>query len=167
MKNKVFLTFFGVLGIAGLLLAGCGGSSTVAGPQATSTNISEAQLGQEPSIRADADGEYIKTIHFAFDKSDISTADAEILKSNVEFLNQNPNTTIVVEGHCDSRGTIAYNLALGQRRAVKVKEFYVSLGIAPDRVGTISYGEEKPVDATENDSAYSKNRRAETKVITQ
>ena len=73
----------------------------------------------------------------------------------------------MVEGHCDDRRTVEYNLSLGQRRAVKVKEYYTQLGIVSNRIATISYGEEKPVDTRSNESAWSKNRRAETKAMVQ
>jgi peptidoglycan-associated lipoprotein len=65
-----------------------------------------------------------------------------------------------VEGHCDERGTEAYNMALGERRAEAAKDYIVNLGIAPNRIGTISYGEERPVDPRHNEEAWAKNRRA-------
>ncbi len=87
------------------------------------------------------------------------------MKANSNFLKNNPKVNIVIEGHCDERGTTEYNLALGQRRAVKVKEYYVQLGIAPNRIATVSYGEEMPADKRNNEAGWAKNRRAETKVI--
>lgn len=102
----------------------------------------------------------LKPIFFDFDKYDIRPADAEILKGNSALLNKFPNVKIQIEGHCDERGTNEYNLALGERRANSTKKYLTSLGIAADRVSTISYGEEKPFDPAHNEEAWAKNRRA-------
>jgi len=102
----------------------------------------------------------LKPVHFDFDKYDIRPADAEILKANSAFLKKYPSVKIQIEGHCDERGTNEYNLALGERRANSTKKYLNSLGIAADRVSTISYGEEKPLDPAHNEDAWAKNRRA-------
>ncbi|MBM4339518.1 MAG: peptidoglycan-associated lipoprotein Pal [Deltaproteobacteria bacterium] len=102
----------------------------------------------------------LKSVHFDFDKYDIRPADAEILKANSAFLKKYPNVKIQIEGHCDERGTNEYNLALGERRANSTKKYLNSLGIAADRISTISYGEEKPLDPAHNEDAWAKNRRA-------
>ncbi len=102
----------------------------------------------------------LKPIHFDFDKYDIRLADAEILKGNSALLKKFPNVKIQIEGHCDERGTNEYNLALGERRANSTKKYLTSLGITADRVSTISYGEEKPMDPGHNEEAWTKNRRA-------
>lgn len=102
----------------------------------------------------------LKPIFFDFDKYDIRPADTEILKGNSAFLKKFPNVKIQIEGHCDERGTNEYNLALGERRANSTKKYLTSLGIAADRVSTISYGEEKPFDPAHNEEAWAKNRRA-------
>ena len=85
-----------------------------------------------------------------------------ILKENAELLKKYPKVKIQIEGHCDERGTNEYNLALGERRANSTKNYLVSLGISPDRISTISYGEEKPLDPGHNEEAWAKNRRAHT-----
>jgi len=102
----------------------------------------------------------LKPIHFDFDKYDIRPADAEILKGNSTLLKKFPNVKIQIEGHCDERGTNEYNLALGERRANSTKKYLTSLGVTADRVSTISYGEEKPMDPGHNEEAWTKNRRA-------
>lgn len=107
----------------------------------------------------------LKTIHFDFDKYDIRPKDAEILKENAAVLKKYPNLKIQIEGHCDERGTEAYNLALGERRANSTKNYLISLGIAPDRITTISYGEERPLDPGHNEEAWAKNRRAQFVII--
>ncbi|MDP3015629.1 MAG: peptidoglycan-associated lipoprotein Pal [Deltaproteobacteria bacterium] len=102
----------------------------------------------------------LKPIFFDYDKYDIRPADTEILKGNSALLKKFPNVKIQIEGHCDERGTNEYNLALGERRANSTKKYLTSLGITADRVSTISYGEEKPMDPAHNEEAWTKNRRA-------
>lgn len=102
----------------------------------------------------------LKDIHFDFDKYDIRPGDAEILKENAALLLKYPKAKIQIEGHCDERGTNEYNLALGERRANSAKRYLVSLGISEDRLSTISYGEERPLDPGHNEEAWAKNRRA-------
>ena len=104
----------------------------------------------------------LKDIHFNFDKYDIRPEDSAILKENAALLKKFPNVKVQIEGHCDERGTIEYNLALGERRANRTKDYLVSLGIAPARISTISYGKEKPLDPGHNEEAWAKNRRAHT-----
>jgi peptidoglycan-associated lipoprotein len=107
----------------------------------------------------------LKDIHFGYDKYEIRQEDEEILKENAAFLRKNPKMKIQIEGHCDERGTAEYNLALGERRANHTKKYLVSLGISPDRISTISYGEEKPLDPGYNEEAWAKNRRAHIVVL--
>ena len=97
---------------------------------------------------------------FPLDASDLDAAGRAIVSANAELLKKYPTWQITVEGHCDERGTAEYNLALGERRAVGVKAYLVSLGISSDRVRTVSYGKEFPFDPLHNDAAWSKNRRA-------
>ncbi len=104
----------------------------------------------------------LKDIHFDFDKYDIRPGDASILNENAALLKKYPNVKIQVEGHCDERGTVEYNLALGERRASSTKNYLVSLGIPPARISTISYGKEKPLDPGHDEAAWAKNRRAHT-----
>jgi len=107
----------------------------------------------------------LKDIHFAYDQYDIRRVDEEILRENAAFLKKNPQMKIQVEGHCDERGTSEYNLALGERRANSTKRYLVSLGIASDRISTISFGKERPLDPGHNEEAWAKNRRAHIVVL--
>ena len=107
----------------------------------------------------------LKDIHFDFDKYDIRPEDAATLRENAAFLKRSPSMKIQVEGHCDERGTTEYNLALGERRANATKKYLVSLGIPSDRISTISYGKERPLDPGHNEEAWAKNRRAHTIII--
>ncbi|MFO7964237.1 MAG: peptidoglycan-associated lipoprotein Pal [Desulfobacterales bacterium] len=99
-------------------------------------------------------------IYFNFDKADLSPEAQAVLKEKAAWLRENPEVDVIIEGHCDERGTNEYNIALGERRAQSAKIFLVDLGISPDRLSTISYGEEMPVDPGHNESAWQKNRRA-------
>ena len=105
-------------------------------------------------------------IHFDFDKSDIRANSREILQKNADWLQNNPDIKIQIEGHCDERGTAEYNLALGERRAMSTKKYLISLGMSADRIYTISYGEELPIDPNHGEDAWAKNRRAHFLVIT-
>jgi len=98
-------------------------------------------------------------IHFAFDSSVLDATAQEILKQKAAYLQANPDVRVVIEGHCDERGTVEYNLALGERRAEAAKAFLVNLGIDAGRLETISYGEERPIDPGHNEAAWAKNRR--------
>lgn len=99
-------------------------------------------------------------LYFEFDSAVLTPMSQEVLQRKAEWMNENADGTVIIEGHCDERGTSAYNLALGERRADAAKDFLVNLGVAADRVTTISYGEEKPVDPAKNEEAWAKNRRA-------
>jgi peptidoglycan-associated lipoprotein len=107
----------------------------------------------------------LKDIHFDFDKYDIRPTDAGILKENAALLVKFPNVKIQIEGHCDERGTVEYNLALGERRANNAKRYLISLGIPEKRISTISYGKERPSDPGHNEEAWAKNRRAHTIIL--
>ncbi len=104
----------------------------------------------------------LKDIHFNFDKYDIRPEDAAVLKENAALLKRFPNVKVQIEGHCDERGTVEYNLALGERRANRTKDYLVSLGISAARISSISYGKEKPLDSGHTEEAWAKNRRAHT-----
>ena len=104
-------------------------------------------------------------IFFDTDKYDIDSDDQSILRSQAQWLMQNPSVRVTVEGHCDERGTRDYNLALGERRANAAKNYLASLGIDPVRISTISYGKERPVALGSDESAWAQNRRAVTVTI--
>jgi len=118
----------------------------------------------ELKLRAEIQEFELKPIYFDFDKSVLRPEAQAILRKKAEWLMANTKFSIMIEGHCDERGTNEYNLALGERRAIAAKNFLVSMGVSMDRVSTISYGEEKPADPGHNDKAWAKNRRDEFKV---
>lgn len=99
-------------------------------------------------------------IHFEFDSSDLSSMAKTLLKEKADWLKEYSSVSVSIEGHCDERGTTEYNLALGERRASAAKAYLVDLGVSGSRLNTISYGEEKPLDMGNNETAWAKNRRA-------
>lgn len=103
-------------------------------------------------------------IYFNFDDATLNADARAVLKEKVSWLRENPNVSVLIEGHCDERGTEEYNIALGQRRAQSVKTFMVNAGVSASRLSTISYGEERPVDFSSNESAWAKNRRAHFRI---
>jgi peptidoglycan-associated lipoprotein len=106
----------------------------------------------------------LKTVYFDFDQASLTEEAKLILRDNAEWMRANPTAEVLIEGHCDERGTDEYNLALGERRAMSVRKYLISLGVDPARLYTISYGEEKPVDLGHNEEAWAKNRRAQFQV---
>lgn len=103
----------------------------------------------------------LSRIHFDFDKSAIKSEYKTTLESNAQWAKQHTRSDVVIEGHCDERGSTEYNIALGWRRARSAKNYMVSLGVDADRLSTKSYGEERPLCTESNESCWWKNRRAE------
>ena len=124
--------------------------------------VSEEELmKKEAAARAEARADFENTaILFNYDSSAIQDSEVTSLEKKAEWLNSNPGVRITIEGHCDDRGTTDYNLALGDRRAARVKAFLESLGVSADRIVTVSYGEERPIDVAQTEAAWAKNRRA-------
>ncbi len=105
-----------------------------------------------------------QNIYFDFDRYDLKPQAQAVLKDIATFLLQNPGYKIMIEGHCDERGTREYNLALGEQRSLSARRYLVSLGVAAGRLFTTSYGEDKPADPRSNEEAWAKNRRCEFKI---
>lgn len=122
-------------------------------------------LEQKQKLYDEMEAFMSEKIYFDFDKSDLRPEAQAILKKKAEWLKKHPEFFLKIEGHCDERGTNEYNLALGYRRAQAAKNFLVSLGVSPDRIRTISYGEERPADPRHNEEAWAKNRRDEFKLL--
>jgi len=110
-------------------------------------------------MKAIEDGR-VKDVFFAYDKSELSSESRTQLEQNAKWLRQYPGATVVIEGHCDERGTEEYNLALGDRRAQATKEYLVQLGVTAEQMESISLGEERPFAPGQDEAAYSQNRRA-------
>ncbi len=101
-------------------------------------------------------------VHFAYDRSDISSEGQQILERQAQWLRRYPNLSVTIEGHADERGTREYNLSLGERRAQAVKNVLVAAGISASRISTISYGKERPEIPHSDEQSYAQNRRAVT-----
>ncbi len=111
--------------------------------------------------------EDLQPIYFDFDKYDLRSGDREILNLNAVMLKDNPTVKIRIEGNCDERGTVEYNLALGERRASAARDYLINLGIDPDRISIISYGKERPKYTGHNEESWSKDRRDDFIIVSQ
>jgi peptidoglycan-associated lipoprotein len=121
----------------------------------------EVEEMTEPTVaQLNAEG-VLETVYFDFDKSDLSDEARALLRANAEWLRGHPKYGVVIEGNCDERGTIEYNLALGQRRAETVRDYLTSLGVSASRLRTKSYGEERPAVMGHDERAWALNRRAD------
>lgn len=127
-------------------------------PVVNTEDIDSSRISSE--LRAAREKFINEDIYFGFDQSSLSPEAQMILRRKAEWMNNNPGTSIIIEGHCDERGTTEYNLSLGDRRAESVKSFLANLGLSRSRMTTISYGEEKPLDPGHSEFAWAKNRRA-------
>ena len=127
----------------------------------------EARLKEEAARREALLREEIENvdIHFDFDKFFLTDKAKEILAEKASWLLDNPGVKIEIEGHCDERGTNEYNMALGEERANSAMKYLITAGIKVDRIATISYGEERPVDPGRNEAAWTKNRRTHFRIV--
>ena len=190
MRQKRSLALVGSLLVLMVAIA-CGPPANPPPPKWTFENPSASTTGarassQEPSRTAAADTMRetgsrssldalrdqsqattgpLRDIYFAFDRYDLQGSAQETLKANAEWLKANPAARVQIEGHCDDRGTVEYNLALGDRRAHTVREYLVTLGVGIDRLSVISYGEEIPVCKEQTENCWEKNRRARFVVL--
>jgi len=133
--------------------------STTPGPSGTQPPTGTATAAARPPVSEFTANPNLKDIYFDFDKYDIRPGDAKILDSNATWLKGN-NNLVLIEGHCDERGTNEYNLALGERRAKATMNYLVSQGVQAGRITIISYGEERPICTEHNEACWAKNRRA-------
>ena len=118
-----------------------------------------AQQQKKPKAAVTTAG--LQKIHFDFDKSTIKPEFEPVLKSNADWMNAHPKANVTIEGHCDERGSIEYNISLGDRRAHAAKGYMQKLGIGADKMSTISYGKERPACTQHDESCWWQNRRAE------
>jgi len=121
--------------------------------------VAEPSLESKPLDELNKEG-LLKPVFFEYDASELTQDAQQTLNQDATALKEHPSWVITIEGHCDERGTAEYNLALGERRAVAARTYLVSLGIAADRLHTVSYGKEFPFDPGHNEAAWAKNRRA-------
>jgi peptidoglycan-associated lipoprotein len=166
--------FYSVLTMAALAItmgAACAHKPTTAGGDGANAGGENAQVGKAPAViekplETDVQGSDsgkiagLSTVFFEYDKASLTEETRKKLAANADWIKGHPNFTIQVEGHTDSRGSVEYNLALGERRAKSVKAYLQTLGIEAKRVTIISYGKEKPLDPGDGEAAWAKNRRA-------
>ena len=189
IKQRMRLTVLLVMA-AFLVFAGCAKKPATEGYDDYSKPVEETRLSEEDlagyqdgdisesavaeEMREDErfrDGygedasEALQRIFFEFDQYTLSAEARRTLADNAEYLKENPQIKVLIEGHCDERGSDEYNLALGEKRAQAVKNYLVSLGVEPGRLSVISYGEELPLDPGRGEEAWSRNRRAEFKPV--
>jgi peptidoglycan-associated lipoprotein len=119
--------------------------------------VSSADMGSLDEINKKG---ILAPVFFEFDSAEMSSEGQAVLAKNAETMKQFPTWVVSIEGHCDERGTAEYNLALGERRALSVRQYLVSLGIAAERLRTVSYGKEFPFDPGHGESSWARNRRA-------
>jgi len=127
------------------------GGTTPSNPTPPGTRPSPKEFVAIPELR---------DVFFDFDKYDVRPGDAKVLDANASWLKSNPDNLVLIEGHCDERGTNEYNLALGERRAKATMNYLVSQGIQASRITIISYGEERPLCSEKTEDCWAKNRRA-------
>jgi peptidoglycan-associated lipoprotein len=127
--------------------------------RAAEEQLAREQAGEEAAANAAREASQFEDIHFAFDRFDLRPDAREILDMYAKWLKAHPEYVVRIEGNCDDRGTVEYNLALGDRRAKTAMTYLVDLGINKARISTISYGKEQPLDPEHNEEAWAKNRR--------
>jgi len=178
-RSFIALLTFGLV----LTVAACGGKKrppalTTAGGEGTSGRRSappppveegpdlrpvegESTFGEDfPPSDPSGEGGPLADIHFEFDQAGLTNQARATLEKHALWLQNHREARVTVEGHCDERGTVDYNLALGDKRAQAARDYLVSLGVAPERLRTVSYGKERPLDSSGNEQAWTKNRRA-------
>ena len=137
-------------------------SSDVSSEEGTIVESSPESASIEPGSQEDLIVNVGDRVFFNYDSSELDSDAQELLQDQVAWLKQYSDVSVIVEGHCDERGTREYNLALGEKRAQSVKNYIINLGISADRVSTISYGKERPAVVGSNDGAWAQNRRSVT-----
>lgn len=159
-----------------IIAAGCGGKKalqTVAtpAPEVTATppvaQPERTERVESEMTTPEAAMPNLERVYFDYDQYALTPTAREILAVNAQALRQNSGMPVVIEGHCDERGTVEYNLALGDKRAKAVKDYLVWLGVDGSRLTTVSYGKERPLDPRHNEEAWARNRRAEFVMKTQ
>jgi peptidoglycan-associated lipoprotein len=168
MKKAVALLLIGSLAVV-FALSGCGSKEEVMEDITAEPDIIDADEIDTDEIPLpdptdtmyiDVPGDHFEDINFEYDQYRVLDRDVGTLQTIAAWMAENPDSRVLIEGHCDERGTNEYNMALGEQRALAARRYLVSLGVDPDRLTTISYGEERPLAIGSNESAWAENRRA-------
>lgn len=147
----------------GLVLGGCGSSQKDDTMETDPSVDSMEQDEKNFEINSDSDSNTagdLQTVFFDFNSSSLTSSARSALENNADFMKDNTDVEIQIEGHADERGGVQYNLALGERRAKAVRDYLVAMGVSSARLSTISFGKERPLAFGHNESAWSQNRRA-------
>lgn len=144
--------------VAAVAVAGCASKSSESALVDTGA-VQQNGLSAEAALLEEA-RRMIKDVFFAFDSSELDETAVSQLRNNAKWLIENQGVSVMIEGHCDERGTYEYNMALGERRANVTKSFLEKAGVASSRLETVSFGEERPFDPGHDEAAWAKNRRA-------
>ncbi len=159
MKAFKFLHFSVGLIALTIIMGGCSKKNVKPDDGGDSGSVSESTIASGANDSDSGNALGLKTVHFPYDSSDISGTAKEEIAHNIKILNSNAALKVQIEGHCDDRGGIQYNLALGERRAAALKNALVASGINKSRLTTISFGKEKPVVQGSSEEAWAQNRR--------
>lgn len=159
-----------LIALAAVSVVGLGACSSTPEPEPTPTPTpsqptTPAPSGPTPGSLEDFRVSVGDRVFFGYDRYDLSAEARSVLERQAAWLRQYPNARVMLAGNCDERGTREYNLALGARRAAAARDYLVSLGVAANRVETVSYGKENPVDPRSNEEAWSVNRNAHTQIV--
>lgn len=149
--------------ILSLVVVSCSSGSKSDAESASDTLVTDNTSATNLELNGSSDDSTagpLKTIYFDYNSSTLTGAGKQALEENAQWLKMTDAISIQVEGHCDERGGVQYNIALGEKRGNRVKDFLVALGIAEDRISTVSYGKDRPVAYGHDEEAWSKNRRA-------
>lgn len=174
MFSRVF-AILGIIALASMLVvAGCGPKDPIVEPEkpVVTPDSIEKPIIVEPKLPGEGDVEKLteenfRIVYFDFDKYNLRSDARDALEYNARLLKDNPDASVLIEGHCDERGTVEYNLALGEKRAKSAKDYVKSLGVDAGRLNIISYGKERPKALGHDESAWGKNRRAKFTITTQ
>ena len=142
--------------------SGSGSTSTSSDVSSSAESETTESASIEPGSQEDLIVNVGDRVFFNYDSAELDTDAQELLQDQVAWLKQYSDVSVIIEGHCDERGTREYNLALGEKRAQSVKNYLINLGISADRVSKISYGKERPAVVGSNDGAWAQNRRSVT-----
>ncbi len=184
MRKNIWMVLALLIVVPAMLFAtSCAKKAVDSGPSTTQTETTTGDTADSDAAeKARLEAERIKAeeeeraraaakaaftnddVYFEFDSAALLPASQDLLSKKAGYMLAMSGMSVTIEGHCDERGTDAYNMALGERRAEAAKAFLVNLGVNPSQITTISYGEERPVDSGSNEAAWAKNRRAHFKI---
>ena len=164
-NSKALNILFSLVTMLSLALAfnGCKGAQKKAGDGSSGT-ISESDINADLADSDSGKGMGLETVHYDYDSSTLGSEAKATLDKNAQVLKDKGSLKVQVEGHTDERGGIQYNIALGERRAKAAKSYLVDKGVSEERISTISYGKEKPLDSGHDESAWGKNRRSNFRI---